>query len=110
MDPYRCYYYNATKTTERDALSHSRERHPKLELKYKKYKLSPSTGKYGFRTLNYKVIPSELEKSDRKICIEAKGIIISRPVVLRSPSTACPLHTKIKKENESDIKAKVKLF
>ena len=29
---------------------------------------------------------------------------------MRSPSTASPLHTKIKKENESDIKAKVKLF
>ena len=29
MDPYRCYYCNATKTTERDALSHSREHHPK---------------------------------------------------------------------------------
>ena len=42
MDPYRCYYCNATKTTERDALSHSREHHPKLELKYKKYELSPS--------------------------------------------------------------------
>lgn len=110
MDPYRCYYCNATKTTERDALSHSREHHPKLELKYKKYELSPSTGKYGFRTLNYKVIPSELEKSGRKICIEANGIIISRPVVLRSPLTASSLHKKIKKENESDIKAKVKLF
>ena len=86
MDPYRCYYCNATKTTERDALSHSREHHLKLELKYKKYELSPSTVKYGFRTFNYKVIPSELEKSGRKICIEAKSIIISRPVVLKSPS------------------------
>jgi hypothetical protein len=43
MDPYRCYYCNATNTTERDALSHSREHHPKLELRYKKYELSPST-------------------------------------------------------------------
>jgi hypothetical protein len=59
-------------------------------LKIYEHELSPSTVKYGFRTFNYKVIPSELEKSGRKIRIEAKGIIISRPVVLRSPNGMIP--------------------
>jgi hypothetical protein len=47
---------------------HTIQDHPTNEVKLRKCELSTSTEKCGYRTLNFKIIPSELESPGKKIC------------------------------------------
>jgi hypothetical protein len=49
------------------------QEHPTNEVKLRKCELSTSTGKCGYRTLNFKIIPSELESLGKKVCVDDHG-------------------------------------
>jgi hypothetical protein len=73
MDPYTCCYCGVTKQTQKQIVEHTIQEHPTNEVKLRKCGLSTSTGKCGYRTLNFKIIPSELESLGKKVCVDDHG-------------------------------------
>jgi hypothetical protein len=73
MDPYACCYCGVTKQTQKQIVEHTIQEHPTNEVKLRKCGLSTSTGKCGYRTLNFKIIPSELESLGKKVCVDDHG-------------------------------------
>ena len=72
--------------------------------------MSTITVKCGYRTLNFKIIPSELESLGKKVCVNDHGSVgFTKAVIVNSPSTASPAHKKVKQENKLSSKAKQKL-
>ena len=61
------------------------------------------TGKCGYRTLNFKIIPSELESLGKKVCVDDHGSVFTKAVIVNSPSTASPAHKNVKQENKLSI-------
>jgi hypothetical protein len=51
-------------------VEHTIQEHPTNEVKLRKCELSTSTGKCGYRTLNFKIMPSELESLGKKVCVD----------------------------------------
>ena len=76
----------------------------------RKCELSTRTGKYGYRTLNFKIIPSELESLGKKVCVDDHGSVFTKAVIVNSPTTAIPAHKKVKQENKLSPKTKQNLF
>ena len=78
MDPYACCYCGVTKHTQKQIVEHTIQEHPTNEVKLRKCELSTSTGKCGYRTLNFKIIPSELESLGKKVCVDDHGSVFTK--------------------------------
>ena len=63
---YQCFYC-AFNGQDRDCFFHTLEEHPDKVLKLKKQELSSKTGKLGYRTLNFNVIPDFLNSTNKSI-------------------------------------------
>ena len=110
MNPYTCCYCGVTKQTQKQIVEHTIQEHPTNEVKLRKCELSTSTEKCGYRTLNFKIIPSELESLGKKVCVDDHGSVFTKAVIVNSPTTASPAHKKVKQENKLSPKAKQNLF
>ena len=110
MDPYACCYCGVTKQTQKQIVEHTIQEHPTNEVKLRKCELSTSTEKCGYRTLNFKIIPSELESLGKKVCVDDHGSVFTKAVIVNSPTTASPAHKKVKQENKLSPKAKQNPF
>jgi hypothetical protein len=54
--PYHCYYCKTTFVLFEEVIKHSTENHSSLMLKAKYLELNPSSGHYGYKSLNFNVI------------------------------------------------------
>lgn len=94
MDPFTCYYCDEKSSTQKGILEHTIVCHRTRELKCKSLELSPTTGRFGHRTLNFKLFPSEIEQMGNLICIDINGNVITK-------ASASPAHKRIKQDENS---------
>ena len=86
QDSYRCYYCDDGFMDLTQLISHNESDHHNERFSYRLLTLHSESGKLGYRTKTFNVIPQELQSSNKRLVVRDDEIVIVTSHSINTPA------------------------